>query len=68
MVRDNEVIDAELRLLTAVCPCIHSLGGHPSTTHIDALLDERTTHPLTPRNEDEETASAEFSNVPPRCS
>ena len=42
MVRDNEVIDAELRLLTAVCRCIHSLGGHPSTTHIDALLDERT--------------------------
>jgi len=51
-VRNNEAIDAELRLLIAVRRCIHAHGGHPSTAHIDALLDERSTQPLKRTNED----------------
>jgi hypothetical protein len=51
-VRDNEVIDAELRLLTAIRGCTRSHGGDPSTAHIDALLDERSTQPPRPTEED----------------
>jgi hypothetical protein len=39
--RDMEVIDSELRLLAAVRRVAVDHGVVPSSTHVDALLDER---------------------------
>jgi len=50
--RDIEVIDAELRLLAAIRHCSRSQRGQPSTTHIDALLDEPDSQPHMPRDDD----------------
>jgi hypothetical protein len=39
--RNREVIDSELRLLAAARRSIREHGGEPSSSHIDARLDER---------------------------
>ena len=42
--RDREVIDSELWLLTAVRWSIREHGGEPSSRQVDELLDERLAH------------------------
>lgn len=42
MVRDVQIIDAELRLLVAVRVACRATGGKPSSGLIDELLDERS--------------------------
>jgi hypothetical protein len=44
VVRDQETIDAELRLLAAVRWSIREHGGEPSSRQVDELLDERLAH------------------------
>lgn len=39
--RDIDVIDQELRLLAAVRSTIREQGGQPTSSRVDALLDER---------------------------
>jgi hypothetical protein len=43
-VRDQETIDAELRLIAAVRRSIREHGMEPSSRHVDELLDERLAH------------------------
>jgi hypothetical protein len=42
--RDQEIIDSELRLLAAVRRSIRVHGGEPSSRQVDELLDERLAH------------------------
>jgi len=42
--RDQEVIDNELRLLAAMRRSIREHGGKPSSRQVDELLDERLSH------------------------
>jgi hypothetical protein len=43
-VRDREIIDSELLLITAVRRTIREHGGEPSSRQVDKLLDERLAH------------------------
>jgi hypothetical protein len=47
--RDVDVIDRELVLVAAVAASIRQLGGTPSTTLIDELVDERIASQSSPQ-------------------
>jgi hypothetical protein len=44
VVRDQETIDSELRLLAAVRRTVREYGIEPSNRQVDELLDERLAH------------------------